>query len=81
LASFSQLITHTVKPNIATYIVPPPAAARQQGAMGEVVLCVFCPHSDERIEMWQWQRARVLDAVHGRTSSNARHRNWVDVWF
>lgn len=81
LASFSQLTTHTVKPNIATYIVPPPAAARQQGAMGEVVQCVFCPHSDERIEMWQWQRARVLDAVHGRTSPNARHRNWVDVWF
>ncbi|GAK65470.1 uncharacterized protein PAN0_009c3687 [Moesziomyces antarcticus] len=81
LATFSQLTSNTAKPSIATYIVPPPAAARQQGAIGEVVQCVSCPHSKERIEMWQWQRARVLDAVHGRTSPNARHRNWVDVWF
>lgn len=79
-ANFSDYVNNAIQPAIITHMIPRGDTAAEGGS-GVLMEYVRCPRSAGKVEMWQWQRARILDAVRGRAQPLARQRGWIDVYF
>ncbi|TKY84674.1 hypothetical protein EX895_006576 [Sporisorium graminicola] len=77
-ATFGDYVTHAIQPAIITHMTPTPPNGPTNSVLMEYVRC---PRSAGKVEMWQWQRARILDAVRGRAQPSAKRRGWIDVYF
>jgi len=88
-ATFSDYINNTIQPAVISHMSHNSHGASSNAAPadkdgerhGVLMEYVRCPRSVGKVEMWQWQRARILEAVRGRTQPNARQRRWIEVWF
>ena len=87
-ATFGDYVNNTLRPAIISHMTASAwrnhetgSAAHGEGEGGVLMEFVRCPRSAGKVEMWQWQRARILEGVRGRTQPNARPRGWVEVWF
>ncbi|SOV03677.1 uncharacterized protein UDID_05498 [Ustilago sp. UG-2017a] len=74
-ATFLEFVNNTAQPRIGY------ATTGSRRNLDSLTERVHCPRTTHTVSMWQWQRARVLEAVRGRLQSGARHRKWVEVWF
>lgn len=89
-ATFGDYVNNTIQPAIITHMTPSSIKDEGQGSSaggggggggGTLMEYVRCPRSSGKIEMWQWQRARIVEALRGRCSPGARPRSWIDVYF
>ncbi|SPO27572.1 uncharacterized protein UTRI_04396_B [Ustilago trichophora] len=79
-ATFGDYVKNVIQPAIISHMTP------NNGEEDKAVLMEYvrCPRSTGKVEMWQWQRARVLEGIRGRTQpvdATKTRRGWVEVWF
>ena len=85
-ASFYDYVNNAIQPAIISHMTNPAhtndaSPVHRDGSHGVLMEYIRCPRSAGKVEMWQWQRARILEAVRGRSQPLARSRRWVEVWF
>lgn len=73
-ATFVDYVNGAIQPAIISQTLSTPGD-------GVPMEFVRCPRSAGKVEMWQWQRARLLEAVRGRARSGSKQRSWVEVFF
>lgn len=80
-ATFGDYVKNVIQPAIISHMTPNSGGKEDKAVLMEYVRC---PRSAGKVEMWQWQRARVLEGVRGRTQpvdATRTRRGWVEVWF
>ncbi|SPO32652.1 uncharacterized protein UTRI_04396 [Ustilago trichophora] len=80
-ATFGDYVKNAIQPAIISHMTPTSDGKEDKAVLMEYVRC---PRSAGKVEMWQWQRARVLEGVRGRiqpVDATQTRRGWVEVWF
>lgn len=82
-ATFSDYVNNDIQPAIISHMTWTTDDCSGSGSGGGGLLMEFvrCPRSAGKIEMWQWQRARIIEAVRGRSQPHSRQRQWIEVYF
>ncbi|GAC93704.1 pre-mRNA splicing factor [Pseudozyma hubeiensis SY62] len=78
-ATFGDYTNNVIQPAIITHMTP--SSNNDGGSAATLMEYVRCPRSAGKVEMWQWQRVRILQALRGRSQPFSRSRSWIEVYF